>query len=234
VQHDAPILKAYPCPITDIAVIVPFKGMFSLIKKRFSLSLTSIPSLPMVQYAVWRDITFIGPLLGAPMAAILLEILAASNVKRLFLFGVCGSISPGIEIGDLFIPLGGISEEGTSKAYELDIHPPTPSPVILKTLKSRLCESSLAFKCGKVWTTDAPFRETPTKIAHFREQGANVVEMEFSALATVSRFLGLDFAAVFVVSDECFHDTWKSGFRDQAFLKKFKLLTDIMAGFSEI
>jgi len=234
VQRDSPILKAYPCAIADTAVIVPFQGMLSLIKKRFSLSFKPISSLPMVQYAMWRDITFFGPLLGAPMAAILLEILAASSVKRLFLSGVCGSISPGIEIGDLFIPLEGISEEGTSKAYEPGIYPPIPSSVMLETLKNGLRGSSLVFKCGNVWTTDAPFRETPSKIAHFREQGADAVEMEFSALAVVSRFLGLEFAAMFVVSDECFHDTWKRGFGSQVLLKKFKALIEVIAGFSEI
>jgi len=188
----------------------------------------------MVQYAAWHDITFIGPLLGAPMAAILIEILAVSAVKRLFMLGVCGSITPGIEIGDLFIPLQAISEEGTSKAYEPDIYPSTPSSVMLEAVKAKLRASSVSFKCGTVWTTDAPFRETPAKIANFREQGADVVEMEFSALATVSRFLVLDFAAMLVVSDECFHDTWKRGFKSQALLKKFEVLADVIAGFEKL
>jgi purine-nucleoside phosphorylase len=41
---------------------------------------------------------------------------------------------------------------------------------------------SVSLQVGKSWTTDAPYRETPSAIAHARALGADSVEMEASAL----------------------------------------------------
>ncbi len=65
---------------------------------------------------------------------------------------------------------------------------------------------------GPVWTTDAIYRETPKKVAWFREQGALAVEMECSALFSVAAFRNVEVAALLVVSDSLAAGNWDPGF----------------------
>jgi uridine phosphorylase len=44
---------------------------------------------------------------------------------------------------------------------------------------------------GKTWTTDAPYRETPNKIAARRAEGCLTVEMESASLMAVAEFRGV-------------------------------------------
>ncbi|MEK6777991.1 MAG: hypothetical protein AABY87_14115 [bacterium] len=157
-----------------------------------------------------------GPALGAPAAALLVEHLASSGVKRMLLLGVCGSLVPDLRIGDLFIPTGGISEEGTSRLYgEGEIPPPDPS--LLNRILKACHEEGASPRQGLIWTTDAPHRETPDKIARFRGQEALAVDMEFTALSAVAGFHRIQFAALMVVSDENFMKTHQSGFMQKKF-----------------
>jgi purine-nucleoside phosphorylase len=75
---------------------------------------------------------------------------------------------------------------------------------------------------GTVWTTDAPFRETCSKVKTFQSQGVLSVDMETSALFSVSRFRGVHLAVVLVVSDDLSDLKWVHGFRDPAFHKSRK------------
>ncbi len=46
--------------------------------------------------------------------------------------------------------------------------------------------------------------------------------MEYSALCTVAACRGIDFAALFLVSDELWNREWKAGFTSKAFKLKSK------------
>ena len=50
-------------------------------------------------------------------------------------------------------------------------------------------------KQGPMWTTDAPFRETPAKIAAYQASGVRVVDMEIAALLSVAAFRDCEVAA---------------------------------------
>ena len=63
-----------------------------------------------------------------------------------------------------------------------------------------------------VWTTDAPYRETPNKVLAYQQQGVLAVEMEMSALMTLAVYRGVSMAGLLVVSDELFEMKWKPGF----------------------
>ena len=55
--------------------------------------------------------------MGAPMAVMLLEQLIALGARRLLYLGFCGALVPSYRIGDLFLPVQAIREEGTSYHY---------------------------------------------------------------------------------------------------------------------
>jgi purine-nucleoside phosphorylase len=191
-------------------------------------------SLYMSQLHLRDDGVFLsGPLMGAPYSVMILETLAAWGAKQILFMGWCGTISATVSIGDILVPTLAWIDEGTSQAYSS--HPianSSPSDDLTCGIKSALLSSALPFHEGAVWTTDAIFRETPDKVMHFREKGALAVEMELSALFTVSTFLGIAFSAILVVSDDVSSLTWKPGFKDTRFMDTRHKLAAVIAEIS--
>jgi uridine phosphorylase len=172
-----------------------------------------------VREGCWQEkpITLAGPAPGAPYAVMVLEKLIALGVRAVVALGWCGSLSPEARIGDLIIPETALSEEGTSGHYPLGESGPTATPDLRRILQERLTAAGVNFHSGKVWTTDAIYRETETKVLAYGSQGILAVEMEMSALFTVARFRGVALAGLLVVSDELFTLTWRHGLRDDRF-----------------
>ena len=94
-----------------------------------------------------------------------------------------------------------------------------PSFSLLRDIKTALKEEGLSFNQGPVWTTDAPYRETIAKVRTFQSQGVLGVDMETSAVFTVSAFRGIEAAALLIVSDDLSKMTWRHGFREPRFLQ---------------
>ncbi len=210
--------------VPDTAILLPLEHIFIATAGQYSITPKKFPFLQIAKYGVYGDKLITGPFIGAPMAVMLLESLAISGVKNFILIGSCGSISTSLGIGDIVIPNEGIPEEGTSVSYVSREFFPVPSPVLFEKLKVRLSTRGFSCKTGKVWTTDAPFRETYDKVQSYANRGAISVDMEFSGLATAANFLGVNFAAAMVVSDECFREEWKKGFSNKKLNKELKRL----------
>lgn len=83
---------------------------------------------------------------------------------------------------------------------------------------------------GRVWTTDAPYRETLSKVTSYQHQGVLAVEMEMSALMTVAAYRGVKLAGLLVVSDELFNLTWHAGFKNPVFKTKRELAAQTLLG----
>jgi len=159
-----------------------------------------------------------GPVIGAPYAVMVLETLAAWGASRVVFAGWCGSLCPEVAVGDVVLVTGAFIDEGTSLHYAgRRGRQVAPSPSLTATMQRLLAARQIGFHQGPVWSTDGMFRETRRKVAHFRKKGALAVEMEISALLTAGRFLGLDVAAVAVVSDCLAGPLWQPGFKTPAF-----------------
>jgi uridine phosphorylase len=174
-----------------------------------------------------KEIFIAGPAVGAPMAVMALEKLIALGAKQIIVCGWCGSLSPTLQIGDILLPDGGISEEGTSQHYPLDL-PPTSNPVLLEKLRKGLGENGFPSMQGPIWTTDAVYRESRAKIKEYAKKSLLAVDMEYYALATVANYRKIELAAVFVVSDELWGDSWQPGFADKTFRKKTKRVLECL------
>lgn len=176
-------------------------------------------------------VSWAGPAVGAPFAVITLEKLIALGISQCILLGWCGSLLPSLQIGDIVLPTWAISEEGTSAHYPIK-QPPRSSSQLRHRVHDYLEAKGISSAEGPIWTTDALYRETGDKITRYADQSILAVDMEFSALATVSAFRGLDMAAVLLVSDELYHSEWKPGFHRKSFRKKsrhlFETLTEFM------
>jgi len=151
------------------------------------------------------------------MAAMALEQLIAMGGKRFILFGTCGALVPALPVGSVFMPQDAVSEEGVSAHYPLAA-PPSASAALALEVESFLARRGLAVTKGKIWTTDAPYRETREKVARYAGMGCAAVDMEFSALIAVAAFRKVELVAVMVASDALWGDAWQPGFSSKEFV----------------
>ncbi|MBW2063178.1 MAG: nucleoside phosphorylase [Deltaproteobacteria bacterium] len=166
----------------------------------------------LTQLISWPDWLLAGPILGAPQAVMVMEYLRLKGVRTFLSLGLCGSIQPDLSIGQIVLPQAALSEEGTSAHYLLEDEFASADPDLSRQLAEHLADQGLNYRTGRVWTTDAPYRETRDKVQRYSAQGILAVDMEASALMTAARFHGLTFAGLMIVSDELRLDEHFLGF----------------------
>lgn len=160
---------------------------------------------------------FAGPAIGAPMAAMTLEKLIVMGARRIILCGWCGAIDRSLRVGDIVVPASALSGEGTS-AYYTDSTRIEPSRELSRQLAALFSGQDFSLSQGTVWSTDAVYRESRTMLRSLsQEKEVVAVDMEFSALCSVASFRQVELAAVLVVSDEIWGDSWRPGFSKELF-----------------
>ncbi len=167
-----------------------------------------------------------GPLYGAPHGALVVEQLIAQGARFIYFLGWCGSIVESLKIGDIVVPRSSLSEEGTSNHYPLAGKRIRASDDLARHIEQGLAKAGTPHTAGKIWTTDAPYRETEAKVREYGNRNILAVEMELSALFRVAMYRGVDLAGILVVSDELSSLRWKSGHRLPAFVEGRKRAAD--------
>ena len=138
--------------------------------------------------------------LGAPAATQLLDWLISYGVKEILAVGTAGALVD-LPENAMFLPTRAIRDEGTSFHYmepgqfiDLNIQ-------FIKKVEAQLDKLDLEYDEITTWTTDGFFRETPKKVAYFRQLGASVVEMECAGMAACAQFRKVDFAQLLFTAD---------------------------------
>jgi uridine phosphorylase len=149
---------------------------------------------------------------GAPGTVMLLEELVAFGVKRAILLGYCGALLEGIEIGDIVLPVEAVREEGTSYHYLPKNEKSCPDLALQHQLSDWIGGVGLSTLRGRVWTTDAPYRETPEKVRAYRAEGVLGVEMEMAAAFAFGKAKGISVGSVLIVSDQVREGEWHVDF----------------------
>jgi uridine phosphorylase len=180
-----------------------------------------------------NSLTLCGPFLGAPQAVMGMEKIIVLGARRIWVLGWCGSLQPDLTTGDLIVPTGAVSEEGTSSHYPIGPGKAVTDEKLNLLMDEALSREGKRFRLGTVWTTDAPYRETPSKVARYRRQGILAVEMEMAALMTLSVYRSVRLAALLVVSDELSGLKWRPGFRDPRFREMSRFAADFLLGLIE-
>ncbi len=166
-----------------------------------------------------HGIALCGPAVGAPYAVMVVENLIAWGAEKIIYLGWCGSISQQVKIGDIVLATSAFIDEGTSQHYQPNKNNRTyPSERLTTRLSDEMTQAQIKYHSGAIWTTDAIYRETRSKVETFQRRSALAVEMEMSSLFTVARYRGVDLGALAVVSDELTSFKWRPGFK----LKEFK------------
>ncbi len=148
-------------------------------------------------YLMDDDICILDGGRGAPQAADTVETLAALGVERVITVGMFGAFGEGVETGDIIVPSLAFIEEGTSQHYLEKPEYAYPD----EALAHRLAELTGASK-ARIVSTDSVYRQTYFKERLWREKGAVGVDMETSAVFTVSRCLGISAASLLIASDK--------------------------------
>lgn len=149
---------------------------------------------------VWKipasNLCFLDGGRGAPQAADTVEILAALGVKNIIAVGMCGAYDAKVSIGEIIAPQKAFVEEGTSLHYYESLDASDPDEAL-----HHLAASLPNVSVYPIVSTDAVYRQTFRKEHFWRKKGAVGVDMETSAVFSVSRYLGLKAAAMLMVSD---------------------------------
>lgn len=148
-----------------------------------------------------KNILVVNPPDSAPTSAILMERIIASGAQYFVAVGTCGTLDRNIAPHQLVVPTSAIREEGTSYHYYPDAPEIAQDSRAVNHLKRILRFYKLDFAEGKIWSTDAIYRETKAKVKKMAEQGAIAVDMECSALCAISRFRHVKFVEFLIAMD---------------------------------
>ena len=162
------------------------------------------------------DVVFILPGWGSPRAVAVAEEMIACGTRNIVVIGLCGSLAESVEIGSFVVPSEAIIDEGTSRHYIEGSKISRPDRLLFSAIVESCRKLEVPFHVGKLWTTDAIYRETASKIERFRKMGALCVDMETSAVFTLAKFRDVRAAALHIVSDSLSGLSWKPAFDSEA------------------
>lgn len=162
----------------------------------------------LMQY-IYRDGLVVANLpAGASMGAALMEELISLGVSRFICCGSAGLIDSNFDPNKLLLVTDALRDEGTSYHYLPAGEDAYTNPLLREEVKAALDKRSIAYAEGRVWTTDAIYRETPERVERRRRQGCIAVDMATSALCAVAQFRGVEFMQILYFSNFLFSDVW--------------------------
>jgi uridine phosphorylase len=154
--------------------------------------------------------------IGGPYAVLVAEQLRASGVQVILGLTSAGRVGRSLTLPSLVIVEEAIRDEGTSYHYL----PPSDTVHSKAALVARLADEigveGLPVTVGRVWTTDAPYRETQQQLDHYAASGVLAVEMQAASLLAFSRAKEIPVGVVALVSNAVDHteDTFNKGSYD--------------------
>lgn len=127
-----------------------------------------------------QEIGVVGCAVGAPYAVLIAEELFYLGCETLISITSAGLLDDSLTPPFFVLIERAIRDEGASDHYL----PPDQPAALAAEVRAALADTLAGLGIGAVvaWTTDAPFRETPSRIALMKSLGAGVVEMEAAAL----------------------------------------------------
>lgn len=155
-----------------------------------------------------ENIAFYLSKVGGPACVAGFEEIVAMGAQKFVLFGCCGVLDDGAVGGKLIVPTSAVRDEGTSYHYA----PPSPEldadPVSTGILTSCLDKLGCPYVKGKIWTTDAIYRETPDRIAERKKDGCIGVEMEYASMLAAAQFRNIPFIQFLYGADNLDCTSW--------------------------
>ena len=178
--------------LTREVVIFFNLGYFKLFHKRVNGS--KIKNFGPARRFQWEGrsskITALGGMIGAPLAALIVELAMASGAKVIYSYGSAGSVGDETNsIGDLVVPEIGFDETGICNDYS----DKRPHQVFSPCFSVQTCRA--------ITSVNSFFRLTRQNIRRYRESDIQLIDMEAAPLHSITTLQGNSFHPLFVVSD---------------------------------
>lgn len=157
------------------------------------------------------------------------EVHYKTGAEKFIAFGSAGSLDGAATTGKYLVPTEAYRDEGLSYHYA------PPADFIRLRGSDRVAEILRELKMpvveGRVWTTDAFYRETKKLVEQHRREGCLAVEMESAGVQAVCDFRGLEFYCFLVTGDVLDAPVYKTEGLSSAnhSLDKFYLALEIAA-----
>jgi uridine phosphorylase len=148
---------------------------------------------------------------GGPPTAVVVEELAALGVREIVSVDLAASLYAEVPTGTIVLVSDAVCEDGTSKHYVPGAKEIAVADVLSGRLAATLATRDIPFTAGRVWSTDAPYRETAPEVLKYRSRDAVLVDMETAAFLAAGSALGVETASLLVAADTLFDD-WQPPF----------------------
>lgn len=155
-----------------------------------------------------RRLAFYHPGIGSPMAAATLEEAIGFGCRKFIACGGAGVLDKELAVGNLVVVTAAVRDEGASYHYLPPAREVAAHPMGVAALEKVLVQRGVPHRLAKTWTTDAPYRETPRRIAARRTEGCLMVEMEAAGLLAVAQFRRVLLGQVLYGGDDLSGAVW--------------------------
>jgi uridine phosphorylase len=143
--------------------------------------------------------------IGGPYAVLIAEQLQVAGAKLIVGLTSAGRVSPELPLPCLVVATSAIRDEGTSYHYLPPSCEVTCESIVIPLLEQELIATGWAVRAGKVWTTDAPYRETQAQLKKWEQEGVLAVEMQAASLFAFGIARRASVASVAMVSNAVDH-----------------------------
>jgi uridine phosphorylase len=143
--------------------------------------------------------------IGGPYAVLIAEQLQAAGAKLIVGLTSAGRVSPDLPLPCLVVAASAIRDEGTSYHYLPPSREVACTSPVVPLLERELIATGWSVRTGRVWTTDAPYRETEVQIKKWARDGVLAVEMQAASLFAFGIARQASVASVLMVSNAIDH-----------------------------
>ncbi len=158
-----------------------------------AMRICNVPSL---------DVSIIDFKIGAPMSALVIEMLSSINPSAVLMLGMCGGLHRDLKVGDMFLPMAAIRGEGTSDHFLPPEVPALPAFKIQKFISQIIVERGYKYSAGVIHTTDYRFWEFDDQFkAVLTQEKAAAIDMETATLFITAFACKVPCGALLLVSD---------------------------------
>jgi uridine phosphorylase len=147
---------------------------------------------------------------GAP-TAVVVEELAAIGVQQVVAVDLAASLYAEVPSGTIVLVSDAVCDDGTSRHYVPGAAEVEVAQDLSGRLAAALANRDVPFSAGRVWSTDAIYRETAVEVVKYRSRDAVLVDMETAAFLAAGSALGVETASLLVAADTLFDD-WQPPF----------------------
>jgi uridine phosphorylase len=130
-----------------------------------------------------------------------LDEMIALGARHIVFLGGAGSLSSELEVGEFFVPLKALRDEGVSLHYLPPSRYAYPSERLNEAVLSACRRAGQPVKSGAMWTITAHFRQALPRLRAFRDEGCLAVNNEAAPAFAVGQARGVEVAALLNIGD---------------------------------